>query len=150
MIHRIESPLQIPGLMVLADLVPDVPRDVLRSRLLEAISKQNARVYVNKKGIDVTAFILATLEEFEGEDAVFVQFCASLPIKDNSSIVKEMVSRVTKWGGSLGLKKIYFMTRRGQGIRAFGKKYKFRVHATVMVSDIPSVYQKDIQLREAG
>lgn len=130
MIYQVTSCLLIPQIVELAKDVPGTPLDALRETLVNSISRKDARIFVDEKEGKIRGFIFATVEELEGKDALFIQFCVVRPTQNEGNICNELLARVRKWGQESELRTMYFMTARNP--KAFARKYHFRFHATVL------------------
>ena len=120
MIFQAETPLIVPKIMVLAKKLENDP-SVLEKELLESFQREDARIFVEQKDGNLRGFIFATIEVLEGAEAVFIQSCVVLPDVNEKSVCNELLARVRKWGAQLGMKDMYFMTRRSPD--AFKRKY---------------------------
>jgi len=129
MIFQAETPLIVPKIMVLAKKLENDP-SVLEKELLESFQREDARIFVEQKDGNLRGFIFATIEVLEGAEAVFIQSCVVLPDVNEKSVCNELLARVRKWGAQLGMKDMYFMTRRSPD--AFKRKYHFRYHSTLL------------------
>jgi N-acetylglutamate synthase-like GNAT family acetyltransferase len=129
MIIALSNPLLIPRLIEMAHAVPDAPKDVLERQLARAISRPDAVVYVDDFKGEIRGFIYASIENFDGEDVCFVQFCVVKP-EIASYVCFELLGRVRVWANERGLKWIYTMTARNY--KPFMKKYKFEFAYTVL------------------
>lgn len=120
----------IPKLLDLSNRVPGTSRAALEKMLIAGVGKPESVVFVSENTEGVNGFIFATVEEFEGERAAFIQFCVVLPLKNEKDLCSELLLRVRRWAKDAGLKEMYFMTRRTP--KAFQRKYKFQYHMTVL------------------
>jgi len=134
MIYHCTNVLNIPNLIELSRAVPDSNPQALEKMLIAGMGRKDSRVFVFEREEKIKAFIFATVEEFEGEDAAFIQFCVSIPDANERNVVNELLNRVRTWAGELGLSNMYFMTRRDP--RAYARKYKFRHVKTIQKSTV--------------
>jgi hypothetical protein len=128
MIVEVTNPLQIPAVCRLAHNIPDVPVDKMRSILIEAMSKDIAKILLAKKDGKMLGFIFAMITEFDGEDVAFVQTCYISP--EAKSVGKEMLSIIDKWGKEKKVKDILMITKRNP--KAYERKYGFTLESYVM------------------
>lgn len=129
MIYQVKNVLLIPKILELAKVLDTDPK-ALEAALIKSLGRKDAILFVDEKDELLNGFILATVEEFEGEDAVFIQSCVIKASANESNVGHELLTRIRRWGADRGLKFIYFMTRRNP--KAFQKKYNFSYHTTVM------------------
>ena len=134
MIFQLTNPLLIPEVVKLGAAVPETDLEVLKRAMISGIGRRDARIFVYEKDNEFKAFIFATMEEFECEDAVFIQFCVIVPMTNDRDIGMELLNKVREWGSAAGAKWIYTMTDRNP--KAFSRKYKFRYHKTVLKRSI--------------
>jgi len=134
MIFHCTNVLYIPKLIELAKTVQDANHEALERMLVAGMGRKDSRLFVFEKEEKIKAFMFVTVEEVEGEDAAFIQFCVSIPDANERNVVNELLNRTRGWAGELGLRWIYFMTRRDP--RAYARKYKFRHHKTIQRSQV--------------
>lgn len=130
MIYQLTSGLLINQLEAMAKTVPGAPVQALRDMLVNSIGRKDARVFVDEKDGKVNGFIFATVEEIDGRDSIFIQFCVVKPNPNEPNTCNELLSKVRKWGEEIKLRDMYFQTRRNP--KAFARKYKFHYHTTVL------------------
>lgn len=130
MIYKLDNALLIPKVLTLARALPDPNLPALEGMIIKGIGRKDAALFVDEKAEEVNGFIFATVEEFEGEDAVFIQASVIKPNNNHENVGHELLARVRAWGRARGLKQCYFMTRRSA--RAYERKYGFRYHTTVL------------------
>ena len=130
MISEITNPLLINRILELARIVPDTPIDKLKKMLIEGLTSKQAKIFIDEKNGEVRGFIFATVEQMEGEDCVFIQFCVIKPIKEERYIGFELLLKIRLWVKDLGLKYIYTMTPRSS--KPFIRKYGFKFYTNVL------------------
>lgn len=129
MIQEMQSPLLLNQILKMAEKVPGTPIEVLRNKLINGMRRNDAKVYLYEKDGEVIGFIFATSEEYNGEDAVWIQFCVTQE-SASPSVTQELLGRVKNWGKELGFKDMYFVTERSA--KAFERRYKFTTAGTLM------------------
>ncbi len=129
MIQEIQSPLLLNQILRMAEKVPGTPMETLRQKLIQGMRRNDAKVYIYEKNGEVMGFIFSTVEEYNGEDAVWIQFCVTQE-SAGPNITQELLGRVKSWGKELGFKDMYFVTQRSP--KAFERKYKFTTAGTLM------------------
>lgn len=129
MIYKLTNALLIPKL---ADLMKALETDpvLLQEMMVESLTRSDSRIFVEEKDGLARGFIFATVETFEGKPAVFIQSCSVKPDDNERLVCFELLARIRKWGTELGLKDMFFMTRRSP--EAFKRKYHFKYHTTVL------------------
>ena len=122
MVKELKSGLLIPDLLVLAKNIKDMPLEVLLDRLIKAVDSERGKVFIDEGPEEIDGFIFATIENFDGEDAVFIQAASVRPGTNNAH---ELLNRVKLWGREIGLTKAYCLTPRNPApfIRKFGFKF---------------------------
>lgn len=130
MIYRIKNALLLPKILQLARALPEPNLPALEAIIIKGIGRDDAALFVDEKDGEVNGFIFATVEEFEGEPAAFIQASVIKPKNNQENIGHELLARVRSWGRDCGLKMLYMMTRRSA--RAYERKYNFKYHMTVL------------------
>jgi hypothetical protein len=123
MILQVDSPLMVPQVLRLAAKVDKLEVEVLENMLAQGLQRDDAMILIEKKDDDVRGFCYATMDYMEGELVVFIQACYIEP--DAPQAGHEMLLRLRQWGGSKGLRYMYFLSRRDSA--AWNRKYKFDV-----------------------
>lgn len=129
MIYALKNVLLIPKILELSKVLDTDPQ-ALSNVLIKSLGRKDAALYVDEKDGVLDGFILATIEEFDGKDAAFIQSCVIKPEGNEKNIGHELLTRIRRWAAEQGATEIYFMTRRNP--QAFQRKYNFRYHATVL------------------
>lgn len=129
MIYQITNALLIPKLL---DLMKALETDpvLLQEIMIQSLARSDSRIFVEEKDGQARGFIFATVETFEGKESVFIQSCSVKPDDNERLVCFELLARIRKWGSELGLKDMFFMTRRSP--EAFKRKYHFKYHTTVL------------------
>lgn len=130
MIYQLTNPLLIPKLLEMAKAVPDTPLDKLEKMLIEAMTSKQAKIFVDEKNNEIRGFIFGSVENLEGEDCIFIQFCIVKPIKEERHIGFELLLKMRLWGKELGLNYIYTITDRNP--KGYIRKYGFEHYANVL------------------
>ena len=133
MIYPITHALLIPKVMELARVLETDP-EILEKKMIACIGRKDAVIFISEKADDLNGFILASIEEFNGSDALYIQACVIKPDANEKNIGCELLSKIKKWGREQGVSDIYFMTRRNP--KAYQRKYHFKYHATVLKGSI--------------
>ena len=135
MIYALTNALLIPKLLSLASRVEGTDLITLEKIIVNQIGREDARVFVYEKDREFRGFIFATVEVFEGEDSVFIQFCVvESSANEPGGVCNELLSKVRKWADERGVRFLYFMTRRNP--EGFKRRYKFRHYAKVTKSNV--------------
>lgn len=129
MIYAARNIFLIPKILALAKVLETDPA-ALETVLIRSLGRKDAILYVDEKEGVLNGFILATVEEFEGADAAFIQSCVIKPDGNEKNVGHELLTRVRRWAAEQKVSDIYFMTRRNP--KAFQRKYNFRYHSTVL------------------
>lgn len=133
MIYQLTNALLIPALEEMAKTVPGASVSALRDMLVETFRRKDSRIFVDEKDGKINGFIFGTVEQFEGQDAVFIQFCVVRP-GNEQNIFNELLAKMRKWTREAGLKHFYFMT--GRNPRAFERRTKMTFHAAVLKGSV--------------
>lgn len=134
MILKFDNPLWVPKLVKLAEVVQGTPLEALKKFIYSTLNNDNTAAYMDWREPEVTGFIYATVETFDGERCAFIQFCVIKPCKEDKSIGFELLTKVKTWAKAKGLKRIYFITQRNP--RGFIYKYHFEMHGSVLKMDL--------------
>lgn len=129
MIYALKNVLLIPKVLELAKTLDTDPK-TLETVLIRSLGRKDAALFVYEKDGVLDGFILATIEEFEGRDAGYIQSCVIRPTVNEKNVGHELLSRIRRWVAEQGASEFYFMTRRNH--KAFQRKYNLRFHATVL------------------
>jgi N-acetylglutamate synthase-like GNAT family acetyltransferase len=131
MITIFDNPLQIPKLVKLAEVVPNTPVEKLRKFMFATINKPGTKAYISIQhdGV-INGFIYASIEEFDAEKCVFIQFCVIKPCELEKNIGFELLTKMKLWAKENKIDQIYFMTERDP--KGFIKKYHFRHYGSVL------------------
>lgn len=130
MIYQLTNVLLIQKLLEMARVVPDTDLNALEATLLNSLRRKDARIFVDEHKGEIKGFIFASVEEIDGKDAVYIQFCVIKPDANERNLGMELLSKIRRWAREAGLKDMYFSTRRN--VDAFKRKYKFRYHNTML------------------
>ena len=139
MLIEIDSPLYINEILKLASIVPGTPVEKLKKMILDSFSHGDTNQYklvVDKRDEEVRGFIFATIEEFEGDDVVFVQFCVLKPCKEDKHTGFELLAKLRAWGKDRGARKMVSIVRREP--KGFMRKYNFNLHGYVLTRPLYS------------
>jgi len=134
MILKFDNPLWVPKLVKLAETVPGTPLEDLKRFIYSPLNQPNTVAYMDWREPEVSGFIYATVETFDGEKCVFIQFCVIKPCRDDKHIGFELLTKVKTWAAEKGLNRIYFITRRNP--KGFIHKYHFEMHGSVLKMDL--------------
>ena len=132
MIQEVRNPLLLPDILKLAEFVPDTPIAALEKMLINGMSSKDAKIIIHKKYDTVTSFIYASIEEFRGQDSIFIQSCYITPENDN--IGHEFLARMRTWAKERGIKNLIMITRRSH--EGFERKYHFKPVSTIMQREV--------------
>jgi len=134
MIIKFDNPLWVPRLLKLAEIVPGTPIEELRKFIFATLNQSNACAYMDWREDEICGFIFATIETFNGEKCVFIQFCVIKPYSEDKHIGFELLTKVKTWAKKKGLNRIYFITQRNP--KGFIHKYHFEMHGSVLKMDL--------------
>ena len=140
MILEFDNPLLIPKLIKLAEEVPNTPLDKLRRFMFLTLNRPNTKAYVDSQDGVIRGFIYASIEEFCGDDCIFIQFCVIKPCNDDKYIGFELLNKMKVWAREKGINDIYFSTTRNP--EAFIRKYHFELHSTILMLDLSKEKEK--------
>lgn len=134
MIFEVKEPLLIPEIIIYARSLPDTPLDKLEEMMMGRVGGNRCKILVDMKKDLIRGFVFATIEVFDGEDAVFVQAASVDPFcrdeaDENQYLFDEFLGQVIKWARSKGLKNIYMATKRE---KAFRRRASFEYWSTIM------------------
>jgi len=110
----------------------DISEDKLLEYLNRSVSGDDAILLVDEKDKDVRGFLFASIEEWDGQDVVFIQACVSEPHQKNT--VFEFIAKLKVWGRKKGLNKMVFVTERNP--QPYERKYKFKLNGYILTQDI--------------
>lgn len=131
MVYELTNSLLINRLLEMAKVVPDVNVKTLEKMLVEAITSKLSKIFVEEKGDEIRGFLLASVEELDGEDVIFIQFCVIKPMSQKENNVGfELLNRVRLWGRDLGINYIYAITKRSP--KGYIRKYGFEYYANLL------------------
>lgn len=134
MIREFDNPLQIPKLIELAKEVPNTPLDKLKKFMFATLSQPNTKAYIDSRDGEIYGFIYATIEEFDGERCVFIQFCVIKPVKEESYTGFELFTKMKLWARENNISQLYFITSRDP--KGFIRKYHFEPYGSVLKMDL--------------
>ncbi|MFH1318319.1 MAG: hypothetical protein ABIH71_04835 [Candidatus Omnitrophota bacterium] len=134
MITIFDNPLMIPKLIKLAEEVPNTPLDKLKKFMFATLNKPNTKAYIDIHDGVIRGFMYASIEEWDGDKCVFIQFCVLKPCEEDKYICFEMLTKMKLWAKQNDITQIYFATQRNP--EAFCRKYKFEFHSTILKLDI--------------
>lgn len=134
MILPFDNPLLIPKLIKLAEEVPDTPLNKLKRFMFLTLNKPDTKAYVDSHDGVIRGFIYASIEEFDGEKCVFIQFCVIKPCEEDKYIGFELLTKMKSWAQENKITQIYFSTSRDP--KAFIRKYHFEFHSTILKLDL--------------
>lgn len=137
MIHTLQSPLEVNQILEMARDVVGAPIEVLEKKLLQGMIHENSNILVDtEKDGEMRGFIFATVEELDGDKAVFIHLCVVKPQNDpkknefnnrvNRQVLShELLNRIEVWAKELGMKNMYFMTKRNPQV--WERAFKFKL-----------------------
>ncbi len=128
MITEVKNHTLIPKILKLAGFIKDTPVEKLRDMLITGVNSSDSKILVEKKDDEIRAFILASVEEFDGEKTAFIQSCYIDP--HARGVGYQILNRVSDWAKEKGLSNIYMMTARNPA--PFIRKYKFQFKYSVL------------------
>jgi N-acetylglutamate synthase-like GNAT family acetyltransferase len=128
MIIEVKNHILIPKILKLAGFIKDTPIEKLREMLIEAVNSTTSKILVEKKDDEIRAFLLASVEIFDGEKSAFIQSCYIDP--HAKGVGYQILNRVSEWAKEKGLSNIYMMTSRSPA--PFIRKYKFQFQYSVL------------------
>ena len=134
MITIFDNPLQIPKVVKLASIVPNTPVEKLRKFMFATINKPGTKAYIDVHDGEIRGFIYASIEEFDCDKCVFIQFCVLKPCELEKNIGFELLTKMKLWAKENNINQIYFMTERDP--KAFIKKYHFQHYGSVLKLDL--------------
>lgn len=134
MILLFDNPLLIPKLIKLAEVVPNTPLEKLRKFMFLTINKPGTRAYVDMHDGVIRGFIYASIEEFDGEGCVFIQFCVVKPCDNEKNIGFELLDKMKQWAKENNISQIYLSTARDP--KGFIRKYHFEFYSSILRLDL--------------
>jgi len=134
MVLTFDNPLLIPKLIKLAEQVPGTPLNKLKKFMFNSLNRPNAKAYMDMHDGVIKGFIYSTIEEFDGEKCVFIQFCVLKPCAEDKYIGFDMLNKIKLWAKENNITQIYFSTARD--IRPFIKKYHFKFYSSILKLDL--------------
>jgi N-acetylglutamate synthase-like GNAT family acetyltransferase len=129
-----DNPLFIPKLIKLAEEVPNTPLDKLKRFMFLTLNQPNTKSYMDMHDGVIRGFIYASIEEFEGDRCVFIQFCVLKPCQEDKYIGFELLTKMKLWAKENKITQIYFSTARNP--EAFIRKYHFEFYSTILKLDL--------------
>jgi len=131
MVRQLENPLLLTKVIDLAKNIPDMDAVILSTMLTHALASKRALILISEtKEGEVNGFSFATIENLDGEDAVFVQATYIKPGEEEKYIGFELLTKLRLFGKDNRLNNIYMMTKRNP--KAYMRKYKFEFAYTVL------------------
>jgi len=138
MIRTIDNPLLLNRILELAKDIPHTPLPILEKFLIEALTSKKAKILISEnKQDELVGFIFATIEEWQGEDVVFIQQCVIKPLKEERYIGFELLTKIKLWAKELNLKKIIMVTQRNP--KPYIRKYHFNMEGTILKMEVNNV-----------
>ena len=134
MIILFDNPLQIPKLVKMAEAVPGAPLAKLKDMMFSTLNQPGTKAYIDYNSGDIRGFIYASIEEFDGDRCVFIQFCVVRPGELERSIGFELLTKMKLWAKEENIDKLYFITQRDP--KAYIRKYHFEYHGSVLKMNI--------------
>lgn len=134
MIIPFNNPLMIPKLIELAEIVPNTPIEKLKKFMFMTLNQPNTKAYVAKEDDMYKGFIYASIEEFDGDRCIFIQFCVILPDEYAKYTGWELLTKMKVWAQENGITQIYFSTQRDP--KGFMRKYHFEFYSTILKLDL--------------
>ena len=144
MICELTSVFDVPKIVDLSRMVIRAPIEVLRKRVMNAITHPDSKVYLDRTDEnDIRGFIFGSIEEMNGDTCVFIQLCIVKPVPQNPTkedivherqISLELLNKIREWARERGIKIIYFMTPRNP--KAFERKFKFKLKSYLMFQEV--------------
>jgi hypothetical protein len=130
MVRQLENPLLLNRVLDLAKNIPDMDTSVLGNMLTNALASKKAVILVSEtREGELNGFAFATIENLDGEDAVFIQATYIKP-EDEKYTGFEFMTKMRLFGKDNRLNNIYMMTKRNP--KAYMRKYKFEFAYTVL------------------
>ena len=123
MIIDVDNPVLIPNILKLAENIDKIELGALNDMLVQGIQRDDAKILIEKVEDRVRGFCYATMDYMNGELVVFVQACHIEP--DAPQAGHELLNKLRQWGGSKGLRYMYFLSKRDS--QAWNRKYKFEL-----------------------
>lgn len=130
MVRTIDNPLLIPKILDLAKNIGGTDLKTLEKMLIEGLTSKKSKILISEKNGEVCGFMYASIEEFEGEDVVFIQSAYNKPDSEERYTVFEFITKLRLWAKENNIRWIYTMTRRN--IKPFIRKYKFQFYTNVL------------------
>jgi hypothetical protein len=134
MILPFDNPLLIPKLIEMAKEVPNTPLDKLQKFMFRTINTPNTKIYYDVHDGIIRGFIYGTIESFDGDTCVFVQFCVVKPCEHDKYVCFELLTKMKLWAKENKITQIYFATSRNP--EAFIRKYHFEFNSTILKLDL--------------
>ncbi len=134
MIMEFTNPLFMPKVIKLAEIVPNTPIEKLKRFMFLTLNQKNTKAYIDNRDGEILGFIYASIEEFDGERCVFIQFCVIKPCSEDKYIGFELLNKMKLWAKENNITQIYFATARDP--KAFIRKYHFEFHSTILKLDL--------------
>lgn len=134
MIYELENPLIVPKIIKMAECVPGTPIDKLQALLLNSIGKPDSKIYIDSRDGEIMGFIFASIENFEGKNCVFIQFCVVNSGGLDHYIVFELLTKIKLWAKENNLNEIYFSTKRDP--KGFIRMFHFEFYSSILKIDL--------------
>lgn len=123
MIIEADNPMVVSQIFKLAEGIKNMNIEALKEMLAQGLQREDAKILIEKKEEEVRGFCYATVDYMEGELVVFIQSCYIDPSAPQAG--QELLNRMRQWGGSKGLRYMYFLS--GRDSEAWNRKYKFEL-----------------------
>jgi hypothetical protein len=131
MIHDLTDKTFIPQLVKMAGELTPTPTRALHKMLAATLGSIHTKVIVDESCSEIQAYIFASIEIYNGEDAGFIQVACAQP---QSKSMPTLLQMVEDWCKGQGLKDIYFICYRNP--EPFIRKYKFQSHAYILKKEM--------------
>ncbi len=131
MIYQLVEPLAIRPILELMSKrqdIFDIPLEQVAKYLFESVEDDNSLILIDEKDEIIGGVLYASVEEFNGEDVVFIHACMINPTLKNTGF--EFMARVRRWADSKGLNKILFVT--DNHVEGYMRKYNFTNMGTIL------------------
>lgn len=131
MIIHVEGPLPyFPKILSMSTGVKNVDGETLRPLLYETMKREDGLILVSVKDGVVGGFIIATVENWQGEDVVFIQLCVINPDHLEKYTGFTLLAEVRLFAKDKGLKTIMMSTPRSP--KGYMRKYKFSLEGYIL------------------
>lgn len=120
MIRRVKKLNNIEEIVKNASIIREFDPQPFQKMMLDSFTRTDKYIAEERVDGELISFMFATIENFDGENAAFIQVCFS----KNGGNVKKLLDDLILWTKSQNIHTLFFMTKRNP--EGFERKYQFK------------------------